>query len=104
MTHRLDDSDVAALTGQAPQLSRIPPAHWRNVYLYSIPPSQLVRAQWIADGSVELEPGVWMSARRHVAAEIAEQRGVEFAALENRSLGFRLVTYLRAEKFEGEGP
>lgn len=103
-TFHLTDADRAALTGAEPKLSRVPPAHWRNVYQYSMPPSAQTRATWIAEGAVELSPGIWMAGKRHVSAELAEQRGVEFAAGENRAHGFRLIAYLRAEKFEGEGP
>lgn len=102
LRRHMDAADFAALTGAEPKLSRIPPAHWRNVYQYACP--EMVDAEWArANGCEELAPGIWRSSLKHISREIAEQRGCEYAARQNAASGRRVVAYLRAEKFEGEG-
>lgn len=96
----ITDRDIAALTGEEPKLSRIPPAHWRCVIrqltdeVCPKPP----------EGWVEVEPKVWLTCARWLSQEIADEKGLEAVATCNRMAGFRRWAYLRAEKFAGEGP
>jgi hypothetical protein len=102
---RLDAADHAALINREPKLSRIPPAHWRNVYEFE---PGLLTPDWceqaVRSGAEELADGIWRAGPRHVSREIAEQLGCKWAAAENARLGRRACRYLRAEKFDGEAP
>lgn len=102
-TFHLNDADLAALTGAQPKLSRIPPAHWRNVYEYA-DPSRVNAVRAVELGCEELAPGVWRYPVRHLSREIAEQRGRNFEASTCRREGYPAIRWLRADKFEGEGP
>lgn len=103
MTVRLDASDISALTGREPKLSRIPPAHWRNVYEYA-DPSSVNAARAVELGCEELAPGIWRYPVRHLSREIAEQRGRNFERWACRNAGWPSLRWLRADKFEGEAP
>ncbi len=104
---RLDDADVAALTGAEPKLVRIPPAHWRGVYRLGPIADCLmgllhaVRGEGV--GADPLGGGVWRETRKHVSAEMCEQRGLKDAAEGERMYGPGECAFIRAEKFEGEG-
>ncbi len=100
---RLDADDLAGLTGREPKLSRIPPAHWRNVY-ESADPAHINAERAIELGCEELAPGIWRWPVRHVSREMAEQRGRRLQAWVNGREGRPVVQWLRADKFEGEGP
>jgi hypothetical protein len=100
---RLDEADFAALTGAEPKLSRIPPAHWRNVYEYSDVSLVDVEAS-LAAGHEELAPGIWRAAGKYLSREIAETRALEYLIACSRLAGHGAVRHLRIEKFEGEGP
>lgn len=102
-TFHLNDADLAALTGAEPKLSRIPPAHWRNVYEFLVPALHN-EAVAIAAGCEILGPNIWRGPRRYLTREMAEQRGLNVVANYNREQGFRALAFLRAEKFEGEAP
>jgi hypothetical protein len=105
ITYRLESGDYAALTNREPKLSRIPPAHWRNVYEYA--PSLLTPAWCEAArlcGAEELAPGIWRASTRHVSRKIAETKALEYLVENARRCGPGAARHLRAEKFEGEAP
>lgn len=103
VTYRLESGDYAALTGAAPEPTRIPRAHWRNVYQYA-DPAMVDAERSRAAGHEELAPGIWRAATRYLTREYAEQRALEYLVACNQLAGFAAVRHLRAEKFEGVGP
>ncbi len=106
MTLRLTDDEFnLALKPKAaePELSRIPPGHWRVVYRFT-PADIIENAPGLVDGWEVLEPGIARGPARFVSADIAETTARKWCVQANRFFGCHVCEFLRAEFFAGEAP